>query len=170
MGGPPVDADAFLRKVGSLTRFAKTAGHVKQDFLRRHGRPEVRAAFLLDRARLVLVPAGLEAAACATDRGPAEFAREVLRAIRTAAETDRPRVMPVRAEATLGPGFWDAVLGPGSAVRQQVRVGSQMLAVTGAGRLDLVHPERRPFSATEAADAVRGAAESAVTRISFARP
>jgi hypothetical protein len=169
MGGVPVDPEVYLRKVGSLTRFAKTAGHVKQDFLRRHGRPEVRAGFLLDRARLVLVPTGLDVVARATERGPVEFVREVLRTIRTAAETDRPRVIPVRVDATIDAEFWNAATGPGSGVRQQVRVASQVLAVTGAGRLDLVHPEARPFTAAEAADTLRAAAESAVTRIRFVR-
>jgi hypothetical protein len=170
VGGAPIDGDVFLRKVGSLTRFAKTAGHVKQDFLRRHGRPEVRAAFLLDRARLVLVPTGLDAVARSTDRAPAEFVRDVLRAIRTAAETDRPRVLPMRVDPALGPELWEAVIGPGASARQQIRVGSQLQTVTGSGRLDFVHPDRRAFPAAEAADTIRGAAESAVTRARFVRP
>ncbi|HKB01624.1 MAG TPA: hypothetical protein VKD90_05360 [Gemmataceae bacterium] len=167
MGGPPVDPEVFLRKVGSLTRFAKTAGHVKLDLLRRYGRPPVRAAFLLDRARLVLVPTELEVAACSTAQSPVEFARLVLRAVRTAAETDRPRVMPVRVEPTLGAEFWDAVIGPAPPVRHQVRVGSQVLAVTGAGCLDLVHPERPPFTTSEISAALRAAVKSAVTRVHF---
>jgi hypothetical protein len=170
VGGSPVDSDVFLRKVGSLTRFAKTAGHVRLDFLRRHGRAEVREAFLLDRARLVLVPTGLEVAAPASDRGPVEFGREILRIIRTSAETDRPRVLPVQVMPILDPRARDGLLGPGASVRAQIRAASQLLAGTGAGRLELGHPERRPFTADEAGEAVRSAAESAVVRIRFARP
>jgi hypothetical protein len=143
---------------------------VKQDFLRRHGRPEVRAAFLLDRARLVLVPTGLEVAARATDRAPAEFAREVLRAIRGAAETDRPRIMPVRVAPTLDACAWDGILGPAPPIRLQIRVGAQLIAASAAGGLELVRPERRTFTADEAAHAVRLAAECGLGRIRFARP
>ena len=59
----------------------------------------MREAFLLDRARLVLIPLGLAEAAEATYRG--DFAGDILRAMRTAAETDRPRLMSVRIDSKL---------------------------------------------------------------------
>ena len=98
LGGPPVASELFLKKLASLTRFAKTAGHAKQDFLRKHGRPELKEAFLLDRARLVLLPDGLEEVATMSELPPAEFVREIPRAMKSAAEQDRPRVLPVRIE------------------------------------------------------------------------
>jgi len=98
LGGPPVSSELFFMKLASLTRFAKTAGHAKQDFLRKHGRPELREAFLLDRARLVLIPDGLEEVATMTELPPAEFVREIPRAMKLAAEQDRPRMLPVRIE------------------------------------------------------------------------
>src|SRR5262249_26460170 len=52
----------FLQKVGSLARMALSAGVQKRDFLRRNteGRAELTRGFLLERARLVVVPIGLE--------------------------------------------------------------------------------------------------------------
>jgi ATP cone domain len=165
MGGPPVDPEILLRKVGSLTRFAKTAAHVKQDFLRRHGRPAVREAFLVDRARLVIVPIGLESAARATERAPAEFARELVKAIRTAAETDRPRILPVRVDSPFGD--WGGISFPmsGTSTRQQVRAVSPLHAAAGAGRLDLFADQASDVAG--ALEGIRIAGESAVVRHRF---
>jgi hypothetical protein len=162
-GRAPVDRDVFLRRVGSLARFAKTAGHVKHDYLHRLGAPAVREAFLLDRARLVLVPIGLADAARAADGPPADFARDILRTLRTAAEGDRPRVMPVRIDSPLGDDEWGAVADPDFSVRQQVRRASQLHAVTGAGRVDLVVPGTNG----DRVEALRLAAESSVVRLRF---
>ena len=51
----------FLDKLPSLARMAVRAGIQKRNFLRRRGgdRPELARGFLLERARLVVVPAGL---------------------------------------------------------------------------------------------------------------
>jgi hypothetical protein len=53
-------SDNYLAKVGTLARLARSAGHAKQDFLRRRGRAAITSGFLLDRARLLVVPVGLE--------------------------------------------------------------------------------------------------------------
>src|SRR5262249_42394750 len=53
LGAGPADRAVFLQKLGSLTRFAKSAAHVRQDYLRKHARPSARAGFLLERSRLV---------------------------------------------------------------------------------------------------------------------
>ena len=64
---PGVDGDParFLKKLGSLTRLAFSAATQKRDFLRRRvtapGEPPVTSGFLLDRARLVAAPVGLDA-------------------------------------------------------------------------------------------------------------
>src|SRR5262249_55659097 len=56
------DPERFLQKLSSLARLALSAAVQKRDFLRRHRRehPTVSRTFLLDRARLVVVPIGLE--------------------------------------------------------------------------------------------------------------
>ena len=64
---PGVDGDSsrFLKKLGSLARLALSAGVQKRDYLRRREAtadgPEVTGGFLLDRARLVVAPVGLDA-------------------------------------------------------------------------------------------------------------
>jgi hypothetical protein len=60
---PQPDLDRLLHKLGSLARLATTAGLQKRNYLRRHGRAGVNRAFLLERARLVIVPIGLPAVA-----------------------------------------------------------------------------------------------------------
>jgi hypothetical protein len=62
------DAGQFLKKLASLARLAISAGVQKKKFLRRKLQEENRTAsllgrtFLLDRARLLVVPVGLETA------------------------------------------------------------------------------------------------------------
>lgn len=58
--GLTADPAMFVKKLGSLARMALSAGTQKRDFLRRHARSW--PAFLLDRARLVVTPIGLDAA------------------------------------------------------------------------------------------------------------
>src|SRR5439155_3139579 len=57
-----IDPPRVLRKLDSLARLALSAATQKRDFLRRHstGRPNGHRGFVLDRARLVAVPVGLE--------------------------------------------------------------------------------------------------------------
>jgi hypothetical protein len=87
----------LLNKVGSVVRLALSAASQKREFLRRHshGRPELTRGFLVQRARMVLVPIGLDAAArhlhgqglC--DGGPAlAFARQVIQRLRETLRQD----------------------------------------------------------------------------------
>jgi hypothetical protein len=54
--------DRFVQKLGSLARLALSAAAQKREFLRRQGRSELVRGFLLERARLMVVPVGLEEA------------------------------------------------------------------------------------------------------------
>jgi hypothetical protein len=89
------DHELFLRKVGSLARLALSAGAQKRAFLRRQGRPgegsgpAVVRGFLLDRARLVVVPVGLDAAVrqlcgqgLADSRAALELGRRIIQHLR----------------------------------------------------------------------------------------
>src|SRR5262249_18735024 len=60
--GTKVEEGLFLKKLASLARIALSAGTQKRDFLRRHSqaRPNLIRGFLLERARLVIVPMELE--------------------------------------------------------------------------------------------------------------
>lgn len=164
LGGPPVDPERFLSKVASLTRFAKTAGHVRQDFLRRHGRAPLQEAFLLDRARLVLVPMGLDLVASATDRPPQELARDILRTIRSAAETDRPRTMPVRVDSPAG--NWGGIPLPApSTGRNAIRAASSLHHAAGGGRLEL----QSVADPAEAIGLLKLALDGHISRLRFVR-
>ena len=59
------DPTLFLKKLGSLARLALSAAVQKREYLRRQerasGGPSITGGFLLDRARLVVAPVGLEA-------------------------------------------------------------------------------------------------------------
>ncbi len=58
------EPESFLQKMTSLSRLAVSAGVQKRNYLRQHdrGREQLARGFLLDRARLVAVPIGLDAA------------------------------------------------------------------------------------------------------------
>src|SRR5262249_44221769 len=61
--GTPEDVAPFLQKISSLARLATSAGVQKREYLRRLEAKQpspLTTGFLLDRARLVLLPEGLE--------------------------------------------------------------------------------------------------------------
>lgn len=98
------DPERFLGKLGSLARLALSAGVQKRDFLRRHerdrteardGRPAVTQGFLLDRARLVAAPIGLDRVArgfhgqgMAAGGASLEFGRRVAQRLREVLRQD----------------------------------------------------------------------------------
>ena len=59
------DADRFRQRLGSLARLALSVAVQKRDRIRQQARADtaLRRGFLLDRARLVVVPVGLDEAA-----------------------------------------------------------------------------------------------------------
>lgn len=92
-GGP----ELFLQKLGSLARLALSAAAQKRDFLRRHGtdRPALARGFLLDRARLVAAPIGLDQAVTALlGEEPAaggraqDLARQIMRRLQEVLQHD----------------------------------------------------------------------------------
>jgi hypothetical protein len=95
--GSAIDPPQFLRKLSSLARLALSAAAQKRDFLRRHRSvwPEVNRGFLLERARLVVVPVGVDHAirmligqGFAT-AGPARgFAQQVVSTLRSVLEQE----------------------------------------------------------------------------------
>jgi hypothetical protein len=101
MLGPGTGPDLFLRKLASLARLALSAGSQKRAFLRRQSRTgdgtasAIGRGFLLDRARLVVVPVGLEAVVrrligrgIAEDAGSLEFARQIVGRLRAVIESE----------------------------------------------------------------------------------
>jgi hypothetical protein len=85
----------FLQKLGSLARLALSAAVQKRDFLRRHSRPALTSGFLLDRARLVVAPMGLEAVThkllgrgLCSGGSALEFAQQVIRRLQNVLRQD----------------------------------------------------------------------------------
>lgn len=111
LGSGPMDRDLYLRKLGSLARFAKSAGHVRQDFLRKNGDARIREAFLLERAVELIAPAGLLAAARHVAGEGADFndiselARASLESIRSALEKDSSRLTATAVDCLPGTEF-----------------------------------------------------------------
>src|SRR5262249_20695611 len=91
------DVDLFIGKLGSLARMALSAAAQKREFLRKHLRATatLNRGFLIDRARTVLVPVGLEAIArlfcghgLSSSPSALTFAKRVLRRLQEAIEQD----------------------------------------------------------------------------------
>jgi hypothetical protein len=97
LGEAGKDATVFLRKLGSLARLTLSAALQKRDYLRRQAQrqPNLTRGFLLDRARLVVVPVGLDTAVQAfVGRGLCgggtglELAQQIVRRLRDVLRED----------------------------------------------------------------------------------
>jgi hypothetical protein len=138
--GRTADSDSFLRKLASLARLAVSAGVQKRHFVRETLHDEaadrsfLQRGFLLDRARVMVTPLGLDAVArTVTGSGLHEgktgldFARRLLQTLNEvlAAESQRRLVDCVLdTSESVGPGT-----SPTSA-RQQLNVISRLQAVS----------------------------------------
>jgi hypothetical protein len=179
---------SFLQKLGSLARLALSAAVQKRDFLRRHSqeRPAVTRGFLLDRARLVVAPVGLDdAVAALTGRSPSdggaalEFARQAVQRLRDVLRQDG---QACRLETCLdGSRLWaagsrsgegnDPVPAPPGDGKAQLRTAGALHGAAEFGtavvRLDPV----RPPAAEQAADWLRWAWQHTdITRVCLVRP
>src|SRR5262249_52623757 len=148
--------EKVLPKLSSLARLALSAAAQKRDFLRRHRRdhPAVTRGFLLDRARLVVVPVGLEAAVqrllgrgLGAGKPALDFARRLLQHLAAELHRDGRRVhletcvddpadfRPAAAARGGDPArvagltAWDAA----APARQQVRLAGALHAAAGGG-------------------------------------
>ncbi len=163
-GGWPADVPTLLHKAAALARFAKTAGHVKQDWLRKHGPARLREAFLLDRAAVVVVPLGLASAITRHGLLHTDVPRQLLAAIRNAVETDRPRQIPVVVDSDWEESSALAEL-PAAASRNDWKAAGQLCQAANGG---LVMCRMGPGD--DATEILRTAARSGVHRVRFARP
>lgn len=137
--------DIFMKKLGSLARLARAAGHARFDFLRKHSRPEVRRGFLLERARMLVVPIGLEAAVRLLSDHPisddslgVETAKTIVQGLRQAMDQDPPRNLescidsfPWLGDEGMIAGVtpWDDESMP----RLQIKSAGQLHSLAGAG-------------------------------------
>lgn len=185
--------DDFLPKLGSLVRMALSAAAQKREFLRRHGcaRPALGRGFLLQRARLVLAPVGLEAAVrrlqgrrLCEDSAALDFARQVLQQLRHDLRRDGaahhldtcldgPASLCVddtddalTAERVAGATAWD----PQAPPRQQLRIAGPLHAAAETGTAALRWPTEQMAGAEEIIDLLRHAWQKTdVVRLRFLR-
>jgi hypothetical protein len=184
------EPELFLDKLGSLTRLALSAAARKREFLRKNrAAAEINRGFLLDRARLVVTPVGLEAAVrtltggdVCSHRGAAEFARKVVQRLRQVLRQDGPAYQldagldgapgftldssrPGQPEEVAGLTPWD----PTAAPKNQLRVAGSLHAAE-AGTAAVVVSEDRPLTAEDAAHLLRHAGQQTdVVRVRFVR-
>jgi hypothetical protein len=188
---PGIDSDPskFLAKLGSLARLALSAGVQKREYLRRLERsrsraaeePALTSAFLLDRARLVVAPVGLDsvvysflkkglsAGGAALDFGRqiVQRLRDVLRQDGRTAHLDTCVDGPFRfhlaeasamaadewpiAEEAAGLTSWDAT----AALKSQWRSAGVLQGVAEHGTLALFIAGEHPPTAEQVADWLR---------------
>ncbi len=152
------DVDRFRQRLGTLVRLSLSAATQKRDYVRQAGRgPELSSGFLLDRARFVVVPVGLDEVvtrftgwSMSSGGESLDLGRSLVRRLREALDHDgRLAQMDCRLDGPAGfrlsgggvAGLtpWDAV----ASLRSQTRAGSALHAGNGAGSLALfVHEDR----------------------------
>jgi hypothetical protein len=162
----------FLQRLGSLARLALSAGVQKREHLRRQerGRPQpvadapaVTSGFLLDRARLLVAPVGLDRLVQSfTGKGLSaggaglDFGRQVLQRLRDVLRQDGRAShldccldgpfdlglagAPPGAEQVAGLTPWDGAAPP----KGQLRAGGALHGVADAGTLALFLPADGP--------------------------
>jgi hypothetical protein len=176
VGGDPA---RFLRKLASLARLALSAGVQKRAFLRKQERahpqtdsdaPAVSAGFLLDRARLVVAPLGLdEVVEAFTGSTPVagsaslDFAKQIVVQLRdvlrqdgrqslleTCVDGPGPFTLPGELASPAPPvPLTPAAIPP---IRDLLRAASPLHAATECGTLTVPIPADAKPSAAEAAD------------------
>jgi len=153
------DVGVFLHKLGSLARLAVSAGVHKREYLRRLDRAQpspLTTGFLLDRARLVVVPVGLDhvvqqfvgrgltSGGAALDLGRQivtrlrDVLKQELRTSHLEACLDGPVTFalaegPAGTEAVAGLTAWDA----SAALKNQLRAAGSLHAVAERGTMAL---------------------------------
>jgi hypothetical protein len=185
--GPGIDPPLFLRKLGSLARLALSAASQKRDFLRRRssGRPDINRGFLLDRARLVVVPVGLDQAVhtllgqSLAAAGPAhELAHQIVSSLQTVLRQDgQSNLLDTCIDSPLGYRLPPAGQGheesagvrrppaqeiagltpwdPQASLKNQLQAAGPLHALAAMGTIALLIPEGRSLSAEELVDLMR---------------
>jgi hypothetical protein len=190
--GGDLKPDAFLQKLRSLARLALSAGVQKRDFLRRHAgnRPALGGAFLLDRARLMIIPEGIAPVAetfChAGSLSPGQttdFTRRVLdHLVRALREESQARLLDncveTLPELILGDQtFAQPSLGQGVAaiewqdaehLHARAETAGSLHALTGAGTVHVYLRQNGEPTAEELADFLEFAWQrTAIVRVRF---
>jgi hypothetical protein len=193
---PGIDGEPakFLMKLGSLARLALSAGVQKREYLRRLERnrplpssnaPALSSGFLLDRARLLVAPVGLESVVqsfvkkgLSSGGAALEFGRQIVSRLRDVLrqdgrnvhldtcidgpfsfhlDTERPSV-----ENAAGLTAWDTT----ATLKSQLRAAGVLHGVAEHGTLALILPQEDPLTPEQLADCLNAARQhSDVVRI-----
>lgn len=182
------DAGRYLQKLGSLVRLALSAAVQKRDFVRREARrrqtADLTSGFLLDRARFVVVPVGLDEVVrqftgwgLASGGESLELARQIVRRLadvlrqdgrgaQMEAVVDGPTSFVLEGEGIAG---LTAVDGSASA-KGQLRAAGELHAIAGRGTAALVLPEGEPAGAERVAEWLEAAwRQTEVARVRLLR-
>jgi hypothetical protein len=203
---PGVDGDRtrFLHKLGSLARLALSAGVQKREYLRRRERaragkptdaPAVTSGFLLDRARLLVAPVGLDAVVAEfTGKGlvaggeSLDCARHVVQRLRDVLRQDGAGTrldtcldgpfhfrlgggpeagpLPVAAEVA-GLSGWD----PAAPPKEQWKAAGVLHGLTEGGTLALFLSQEKALTAEQAVDWLRAIwKQTEVVRVRLIHP
>jgi hypothetical protein len=187
---PGITGSNFTSKLGSLARLAVSAAVQKRDYLRRTNRqrPALTGRFLLDRARLVVTPVGLDAvvrtlsgSALTSGKPAVDTARRIVQSLQddlgVAGRTYRLECCVDEggglgkhcedARAVAGVTGWD----PSASWRAQLRAAGPLHAAVQGGTALIVLPSERVLGGADLLDLLRYAWEKTeVARLRFVRP
>jgi hypothetical protein len=188
------EPEHFLRKLASLARLALSAGLQRREFLRRQGktRTALTSGFLLERARLAVVPVGIETVArrvlgespCTSGNALA-FAKSVVQRLKESLREDGRAYLldccidscfedrfevafanPSRLDALGGLTFCDETITP----RGQIEAAGALHGSAEAGTAVVLNSPGRPLMAEEIVDLLHyGWRHSEALRIQFAK-
>jgi hypothetical protein len=173
--GGATGQDVFFRKLASLTRFARSAGRARRDYLREHGRPPLREGFLLERAVELITPfevtecARIVLGGAADFDGVAAFSCRVMEAIHATLEADS-QAPPARLDSLPEtPVNGEAGVANKLLPRQQLRYGVARSDAAASGSLTIFLNQTAASSVNEITDLIRTAWRTSVPRLRFAR-
>jgi hypothetical protein len=188
------DADHFLQKLPSLSRLALSAALQRREFLRRQGntRKALVSGFLLERARLAVVPVGMESVArtvvgespCVSGTALA-FVRSIVETLKDSLRDDGrgylldcgidscfddrfavPAFKSNRIDLIPGLTLWDEAASP----RAHIAAAGALHGCAEAGTVVMPHSLEEPMMAEEMVELLQYAwRHSEVVRIQFAK-
>jgi hypothetical protein len=163
------DAGLYRQGLGTLARLALSAAVQKRDFVRREARrqqaADVTSGFLLDRARFVVVPVGLDEVVrqftgwgVATGGESLELAKQIVRRLADVLRTDGraaqldacldgPPSFALDGDGVAGLTPWDA----SASAKAQLRAAGELHALAGQGTAALFLPEGEPAGVEQVA-------------------
>jgi hypothetical protein len=168
----------FLKKVGSLTRLARSVGYCRRAFLRKHARSSASSGFLLERSRLLLSIDGLWEAAeflvGASSSSPGRVgsgAEKILKIVQEAYGLDSSRYLSVVID-TIPFGILHRSLQLPESIQNEVSFEQAIELVSGLHRIAgaglwIANSGNPPQSTTAMARMIRTFLQTEIRRFKF---